>query len=71
MYSKSMTLALNVAGFYLQMPGALTATGVPEAMVDGRHSSGGKSRIFGRAAGMGVSAHHAEERGLLLAPLHR
>lgn len=55
----------------LQMADTLSDSGTSEAMVDGLHSDGGKSRIFCCAAWLGLSTHHAEERGLLLIPLHR
>ena len=59
----------------LHLPGSshgpLARTGLREALVDGGDGGAGEPAVFGRAAGLGLPAHHAEEGGLLLAPLLR
>lgn len=39
--------------------------------MDGRDGGGGESGVFGCFAWLGVSAHNAEAREILLASLHR
>lgn len=51
--------------------GALSPPGLQEALVDGGDSGDWKPAVFGRAAGLGLPAHHAEEGRLLLPPVLR
>lgn len=51
--------------------GAQLVSGVQEEVVDGDHSDHGEPAVLGSSAGLGLAAHHAEKRRLLLSPVHR